>query len=74
VRPAARIATLLLGIAAAIAAWGCALRWDESGSSGTVIDFRTPAPCAAPVTEGGGTWQTAPIQGGSSGGDAPRDR
>lgn len=63
------IAVLCLGVAAALTLWGCALRWDESGSSGTVIDLRSPAPCASP-TIGGGQPAALPT-GGSKGGDAP---
>jgi hypothetical protein len=65
------LALLCLGMAAACACWGCAWRWDRTASSGDVVEFRCPAPCAS-GQQGGDAGPTPEMPGGGSrGGSAP---
>lgn len=59
------------GTIAALLVCGCALRWDRSASSGDVVEFRAPAPCAPTLTQGGSAGTPPQSQeGGARGGTA----
>lgn len=69
----ARALAFLCGVAAGCAFLvmpGCAWRLDESASSGSVYEFRCPAPCGVPLTQGGSEGQPTPQDAGSLGGQA----